>query len=281
MLHGTGLRFVLNHMVAPRRSMAALVALTTAMGLDGIEVRNDIGAHGIATDEAARKIAATAKAAGVEIVSINALQRFNDWSDRRAREAAELIELCAAAGAKALVMCPVNDADTKLSKQESRWNLRAALRALAPMLRDRGVVGLVEPLGFEICSLRSKKEAVEAIDDVGGGDVFKLVHDTFHHHLAGEPELFAGRTGLVHISGVTDRTIAVAAMLDAHRVLVDAADRIDNAGQIRALVAVGYRGPLSFEPFAENVHASATIRADLQRSIEFVREAVASAPAST
>src|SRR3712207_7488353 len=35
-------------------------------------------------------------------------------------------------------------------------------------------------------------------------------------------------TGLVHISGVTDPSVAVDDMLDAHRVLVDGADRLGN-----------------------------------------------------
>ena len=36
------------------------------------------------------------------------------------------------------------------------------------MLGQAGIIGLVEPLGFEICSLRSKNEAAEAIGAVGG-----------------------------------------------------------------------------------------------------------------
>ena len=35
-------------------------------------------------------------------------------------------------------------------------------------------------------------------------DAFRLVHDTFHHHLAGEAAIFPELTGLVHISGVDD-----------------------------------------------------------------------------
>ncbi|MGO4139887.1 hypothetical protein ACEQ6A_36365, partial [Rhizobium brockwellii] len=63
-------------------------------------------------------------------------------------------------------------------------------RTLISSLQQRpdlpGIIGLVEPLGFEICSLRSKTEAAEEIRELGAESTFRLVHDTFHHHLAGE-----------------------------------------------------------------------------------------------
>ena len=99
---------------------------------------------------------------------------------------------------------------------------------MAPMLRARGLVGLVEPLGFPVSSLRTKRQALDAIDAAGAADVYQLVHDTFHHHLAGETEFFPDRTGIVHISGVVDPAVEVDAMLDPHRVLVDPGDRLEN-----------------------------------------------------
>ena len=101
-------------------------------------------------------------------------------------------------------MCPLND-----GTPVSHADLVAALKAMAPILRERGLVGLVEPLGFPISSMRTKRQAVAAIDEAGGGDVYRLVHDTFHHHLAGETEFFPERTGIVHISGVVDPDVAV------------------------------------------------------------------------
>ena len=105
---------------------------------------------------------------------------------------------------------------------------------MAPILRERGLTGLVEPLGFPISSMRTKAEAIAAIEAAGGADVYKLMHDTFHHHLAGETELFPEWTGLVHISGVTDPDVAVDDMLDAHRVLVDGKDRLENIPQLKS-----------------------------------------------
>lgn len=99
---------------------------------------------------------------GVTIISINALQRFNEWNATRAAEAQELIDYAGASGAKALVLVPKNDG-TGCADGERQANLRQSLIALKPMLEEAGIIGLVEPLGFEICSLRSKTEAAEAI----------------------------------------------------------------------------------------------------------------------
>ena len=141
---------------------------------------------------------------------------------------------------------------------------------MKPILDRAGILGFVEPLGFAECSLRLKREAVEAIEAVGGAGTFKLVHDTFHHYVAGETELYADRTGLIHVSGVSDPAVGVERMRDPHRVLVDARDRIDNVGQVRALVAAGYAGPVSFEPFSADVHAMPRVEDAIRSSMEII-----------
>ncbi len=60
-------------------------------------------------------------------------------------------------------------------------------------------------------------------------------------------------------------------MLDAHRVLVDDADRLENLPQIKALIAAGYTGPFSFEPFASEVHDAADPEAALKDSMDYIR----------
>ena len=213
---------------------------------------------------------------GLTILSINALQRFNDWTEARAEEARALADYAGRCGARALVLVPVNDSGWQTPPEERRAGLRRALSGLAPILAGAGILGLVEPLGFEICSLRSKREAVAAIDELGLGDRFRLVHDTFHHHLAGEPELFPERTGLVHISGVEDRAVPLAELRDAHRVLVGPADMIGNAAaRSGRCSAGGYRGPVSFEPFAASVHADPDIAGALRGSIDHLAAALA------
>lgn len=265
------MKISLNHMVAPRLDHAAFFDLTGRLGLVDVEIRNDLNGVALADGTLASNVGVAAKERGLAILSVNALQRFNIWDDARAAEAAAMIAQCAAGGAQALVLCPVNDVSYTPSAADRREALVKALNGLRPMLTAAGIRGFIEPLGFAECSLRYKEEAIEAIEAVGGADVFRVVHDTFHHHVAGETKMFPKMTGLVHISGVADATATVGTMRDPHRVLVGTDDRIGNVEQLRALRADGYEGPASFEPFAASVHASPDIEADLRKSIAFVK----------
>jgi 2-keto-myo-inositol isomerase len=264
------IEFALNHIAAPGLGVAEFFALARGLGLDKVEMRNDLDGAPIADGTPAQEVRREAKAGGVEILTINALQRFNEWSLRREAEARELACYAKECGAKALVLVPVNDASFRRAEKERLDGLREALRGLKPILLENGLKGFVEPLGFAISSLRSKREAIDAIDAIGGEDAFLLVHDSFHHHLAGEWALFPQRTGLAHISGVTDGALSLASLRDAHRVLVDEADVLGNLTQIKELRAGGYRGVFSFEPFAESVQRASDLGARLEDSMSFI-----------
>lgn len=258
------MRFAINHISAPNLPLAAFFAMVRRLGLTEVEIRNDLPDVLGQMDPA--EVRAEAERHGITILSVNALYPFNLWSGDLPGRAVAMADYAQAAGARALVMCPLNDGNAVAFD-----DLVTALRAMAPILADRGLTGLVEPLGFPISSLRRKSTAIEAIEAAGGGGVFRLVHDTFHHHLAGETEVFPDWTGLVHISGVTDPGVAVDEMLDAHRVLVDTGDRLENLSQIRALLAAGYDGPFSFEPFARQVHEAADPESALKDSMDHIR----------
>ncbi len=264
--------FALNHMSAPRLGLDAFFDLATETGITSVEIRNDLAGNAILDGTPAEMVLAKAAERDVDIVSINALQRFNEWNNERTAEARHLIGFAAACGAKAIVLVPTNDG-TGRANGERQANLRIALKSLRPMLDDAGIVGLVEPLGFEVCSLRYKSEAAETIGSLDAADTFRIVHDTFHHHLAGEAEMFPGLTGLVHISGVSDPNVSVADMRDDHRELIDARDRIGNIEQIQALISAGYSGLFSFEPFAGSVHDLKDIAGALRECISYVRSA--------
>lgn len=263
------MQFALNHMVAPQLGYEAFFDLAKSLGITQVEIRNDIATSQMDIASAA-KIGEMARARGLSMASVNALQRFNQWTASRAAEAKELASYAAAAGASALVLCPVNDTAFTPSDAERLGGLREALSALAPILKDYGLIGLVEPLGFAECSLRLKSEAVAAIDTTGTADRFALVHDTFHHFVAGEARMFPSRTRLVHISGVNDRSQTAATLRDPNRVLIDADDMIDNAGQMKALSAGGYAGVYSFEPFAAEVHRHPHIAQALKASLDLL-----------
>lgn len=266
-------RFALNHMAAPLLAIEPFFALAARLGCSEVEIRNDLAGNAILDGTTPAEIRAAAAKHGQKIITINALQRFNEWNDARAAEADDLAGWCAATGAAALILVPKNDG-TGTEDGARQANLRAALNGLAPILLRHGILGFVEPLGFEICSLRLKSEAAAAITELGLHHLFRITHDTFHHHLAGEDAIFPDHTGLIHISGVTDPAVAVADMRDNHRVLVDAKDRIGNVAQIRRLLAAGVTAPCSFEPFSAVVHTSATLAEDLSASMNYTRAAL-------
>ena len=268
------MNFALNHITVPQLHFAQILDLATALGIEAVEIRNDLPGVEIADGTAAEAIRREAEARGVTILTINALYPFDVWNVELAEKARRLAAYARDCGAQALVMCPLNSREDERGPERRAADLRTSLTRLMPILHDHGVAGFVEPLGFLECSLRTKAAAVAAIEDVGGAETYKLVHDTFHHYLAAERACFPDRTGLVHISGVEDTGLPMAEIRDGHRVLVGAADIMDNAGQIAALRRLGYAGPFSFEPFATSVHKLPDPAGALHASIEFITRAV-------
>lgn len=265
--------FALNHMTVARLGYAQLLDLAAELGCIGVEVRNDLPQP--LFDGLDPAVAGTmARDKGLRILAVAEVKRFNDWSADKAAEALALMKIAQAAGAEAVSLIPRND-NLGMGNGERQAALRVALKALKPMLEDHGLIGMVEPLGFEICALRHKSEAVEAIEAIGGRGRFKLVHDTFHHALAHGGAYFPEHTGIIHVSGVVDQMVTLGQMTDAHRILVDGADRLGNIDQIAALQALGFAGPVSFEAFAPQVHASTSAKADLAASIQFIRDGMA------
>ena len=214
----------------------------------------------------------------MRILSINALQRFNDWTAARAEEARALAAYAKDCGAEALVLCPVNDMAGSPRRASARRSSRRRCAGYADP-GQAGIMGLVEPLGFEECSLRYKQDAVEAIEELDLGDRFRLVHDTFHHYLAGEPRMFPEHTGLVHISGVEDASLP----------LEPAPGRAPGPGRGRRshrqhrarswALMEGYGGAYSFEPFAASVQRLDDIEGALEASMHWIDREIARLPA--
>ncbi|MCY0964319.1 TIM barrel protein [Parathalassolituus penaei] len=268
-------RFGLNHMVCPKLTIAEFLEVAHQLKSETVEFRNDVGSNSLTDLETARAAGARAKELGITVLSVNALYPFNVWNEEREQQARAMAELAQAAGALGLVVCPLNDGTMTEPSAERTEALHTALRGLKAILEEFDLMGFVEPLGFPISSLRSKREAIEAIDAIGGADRFKLVHDTFHHRGAGEDEYFPDRTGLIHISGLEDPEISFDDMLDSHRLLVGPADRLGNVEQLRTLLAAGYTGPVSFEPFCAAVWDLPDHVAAVNDSIRFVNESLA------
>jgi 2-keto-myo-inositol isomerase len=274
------IRFAINRMSAPRISFADFAAMSRRLGVQAIEIRNDLAGVELLNGMPAKEVGSIAAAHGLVIRSINALQRFEQWDATRAAEARDLVRYAVDCGAQALVLCPTNSHRDARSPEQRHSDLVHALQQLQPLLANNGLTGLVEPLGFEECAVRRKSQAVRAIEEIGDKGTLKLVHDTFHHHLAGEGLFFPERTGLIHVSGVEDTALDASQMRDGHRVLVGAADRLGNIAQLRKLLAAGYAGYVSYEPFAEEIAAAADIEARLAASMKHLADALGVAVAA-
>lgn len=263
--------FALNHMTLAKASYAELLRTAEALDCVGIEVRNDLG-RPLFDGLSAKAAGQAARDANLTILALAEVCAFDDYSAQKQIEAESLMRLAVDCGAQAISLIPRNDAHSA-SDAERQQNLISVLKQLQPLLEAHGLIGLVEPLGFTSCSLRSKAELVAAMEALDATHCFKLVHDTFHHHLAGGGPVFAEHTGIVHVSGVTDPMDA-ARMRDADRVLVDQHDRLGNVAQLRQLLENGYQGPVSFEAFAPAIHDLPDPLRVLARSCQFITTGV-------
>ncbi len=259
-------------MTAPSLGWEAFLDLAQDLGCVGVEFRNDLKtALFNGADPAAVKAAVAAR--GLRFLALAEVKMFNDWSSAKAAEAEALMQIAVAAGAEAISLIPRNDG-VATDRAASRKVTEAALKEILPMLRAHGLKAMVEPLGFAVCSLRYKDVLADCIQAVGGVGTCFMVHDTFHHALAGFGPIYPAMTGIVHVSGVVE-SLYLDDMRDPHRVLVGADDVLGNVAQLRALRAGGYTGPVSYEPFAPSVHGLADHGPALAASMKFIRAGLA------
>jgi 2-keto-myo-inositol isomerase len=271
-------RFALNRIVSPSMSLSDFFDLTVSLGMKKVELRNDIGKADPIDGLKAAEVARMATDKGIEVISINALQKFN-LPEARAKatgELKELLELSKGIGCRAVVLCPNNEASDKRSAAQRAADTAEALAAYAPLFVKAGILGYVEPLGFAISSLASLAVAAEAIRK-SGQSCYRVLIDSFHHHIGPDTAADLGSkypidmTGLVHISGV-EADIAIGDYRDEHRVLVGPGDRMKSKEQIRMLEKLGYAGDYSFEPFSPAVQklARRDLAAALKTSIDYL-----------
>ena len=268
---GSLMKKALNQMTTPHLGFAAFLDLARALGCVGVEARNDMDAlgrplfDGMAPAEAGQMV----RDRGLRLVGLSQVYPFNARDTSRKDEVATLIATAKAAGAETISLIPRNDG-AGAGNGERQANLRIALKDIYPMLVAADMVALVEPLGFGRSSLRSKQELVDTIVALGISDRVKLVHDTFHHALAGGEDFYPAHTGIVHISAVTDPSLPLDEMHDEHRVLVGPEDRLGTVDQIAALRAAGYDGPVSYECFSPETQALRDPLHDIGASFAYI-----------
>jgi len=258
----TNLRFGVNRMVAPTLPLPRFLDLASRVGVAGVELRNDLPGFDVTDGIESARLREMLAENGLSVVSINAVQHFNlpEALPEATTELRRLIGFAAELGNPGIVMCPHCDVSDRRSRDRMRTDTIAALRTIAPILEDSGVIGLVEPLGFPESSLRDTPVAVEILGEIGSS-ALRLTLDTFHFAVAGlepvilgTPEIPVDLIGLVHLSGVVADG-PVGAFRDPDRVYVDERDRVKNRESLSRLRATGFDGVASFEPFSPSVHA--------------------------
>jgi len=271
-------RISLNRIIYPKLKLEDFFKFTKDLDLNKIELRNDLPGGKIIDDYTPEQLKELIKKYGVEILTINALQKFNLGAilPKTIEELKKITDLSQFIGCKAIILCPNNDVKDKRDSEEIFKETVKALKSFGPLFKDNGMQGYLEPLGFEECSLRSIVTAMKAVQE-SGYPVYKIVHDTFHHHLG--PDTFEtiennydiSYTGLVHISGV-ECNIPVEEFRDNHRVLVTKQDRLQTKEQIELLLKLGYAGNISFEPFSKKVQEMEIekIKSAIDHSIEYI-----------
>jgi 2-keto-myo-inositol isomerase len=267
----SAIRYSLNRTCSPDLTLAQFIELAKAVGVDAIEVRNDIPGREFADGTEAAVISAALSEAGLGLASINALQRFNDWDRDREEEALSLVRYATTLGAPGIVLCPVVDAAHGWSESELEEKLQHALRMLRPILLDHGVTGYVEPLGMKGSTMMQQRAAVSAVTDVAGWDAFRICHDTFQFYRCGDAQMFTEQIGLVHISGIERTDLPPDELTEPDRGLVFGNDRVGNVAQLQSLLAAGYRGFVSIEPFNPMVQQDPRLASQLGKCINYVR----------
>ena len=173
-------------MTAPALLAGDFFALARSLGISAVEIRNDLAGNAIIDGTPAERVKALAEKHGLTIISINALQRFNEWNDERGAKRRNLSTYARDCGAKALVLVPVNDGSGRAGWRAAGQSAQRAGRAEA----DAGETPALSASSSRLasrsarCARRTRRRRHSARSAAKA--TFKLVHDTFHHHLAGE-----------------------------------------------------------------------------------------------
>jgi 2-keto-myo-inositol isomerase len=264
-------RFCINRKIAPALTLEAFFQLVQRLGLNKVELRNDMPSGKVTDDLSVAELRALTDKYHIEIVTINALYPFNRTDDALLEKADALLKEAQAIGAQALVMCPLNEG-IEITPQQTL----EALQVLTPGFEKYGIKGLVEPLGFPVSSLRSAVQTQKLIQQANVP--FKVLLDTFHHHLYENAEnefpleIDVNQIGLVHLSGVED-TRPTAQLTDEERIMLSDRDVLNSVAQVKRLEMLGYKGIYAFEPFSSELETwgEEEIERQIRHSIELLQ----------
>jgi 2-keto-myo-inositol isomerase len=262
--------FAINRTCLPHGQLDEFLRLAKSAGVSAVEIRNDIEGQEFSNGMPAHELKDRLDAEGLKVASVNALQRFNDWTAAREAEARYLIRYAAELGAPGLVLCPAHLPADNWDDVTKAAMLREGLRALQPIFADEGVTGYVEPLGMTHSTMKKQADAVSAIDDIKGWENFSLCYDTFQFFRCGDDRVFHNRIGLIHVSGIARDDLAPAELVEPDRGLVLEGDRVGNIDKLREAAAAGYRGFVSIEPFNTATQRDPDLAAKIRQSLAHI-----------
>src|SRR5438132_14225971 len=155
----------LNRVIKPQIPLEEFLKFTADLGIKYVEVRNDFTDKGILDGLPDAVLQKAFKDTGVKALTINALYPFEDGKilKENTEKLKGLIAEARRINCPEIVLCPLNDANDKRSPAQRTDELATALTAYGPLFAESKMIGLIEPLGFEVCSLRTRKAALEGI----------------------------------------------------------------------------------------------------------------------
>lgn len=102
-------RFCINRKIAPALNIEAFFRLVNRLGLNKVELRNDLPSGKVTDDLSHQQVRELAARYHIEILTINAVYPFNRRSEEVRQLTESLLKEARAIGAKSLVLCPLND----------------------------------------------------------------------------------------------------------------------------------------------------------------------------
>ncbi len=272
-------RFALNRIAGPALGLVDFFQLAREIGLTRVELRNDLPGGKVTDGLTPAEAAAVALRYGIDVITINAVQKFNvkALAAQVAEELRRLLDIAAALRCRAVVLCPNNDPADRRGAEARRAETAEALATLGPLFTAAGVLGYVEPLGFAESSLSSVVVAADAVK-ASGQPCYRVLFDTFHHYLGPDTAAVIGvgydvkNTGLIHASGV-EASLPRERIRDEHRLLVSARDLTGCREQVQQHLRLGYAGDISFEPFSPEVQRLGRddLAAALRKSLRYLQ----------
>lgn len=256
--------------MAPGLTIEAFFRLVQNLGFNKVELRNDMPGGHVADELNYTQVRNLADKYQLDIVTINAVYPFNQLNEEVLKKTEGLLRDAQGVGAKALVLCPLNDGTIVPPDVTIE-----AIKRLSNLFAKYDIQGIVEPLGFRTSSLRSIAFAQQLIREATSP--FKVLLDTFHHHLYEDAEkeftakIDISAIGLVHLSGVEDCR-PTEELTDEQRIMLSEKDIMRNYQQVQRLEKMGYRGIYSFEPFSSQLSSwsEAEIKKQINNSVSLL-----------